>query len=75
MMDLCSITRVKVPLNLLISKKAGYSKIATHAGTVTFIQRFSSAPNLNVHMQMSDRPKVVITDFDYGDVDIETEIL
>jgi len=24
---------------------------------------------------MSDRPKVVITDFDYGDVDIETEIL
>jgi hypothetical protein len=35
-----------------ITKKAGYTKIAAHTVAVTFIQRFGSALNLNVHLHM-----------------------
>jgi hypothetical protein len=35
-----------------ITEKAGYTKIAAHAGAVAFIQRFGSALNLNVHLHM-----------------------
>jgi hypothetical protein len=35
-----------------IVKKAGHAKTTAHAGSVTLIQRFGSALNLNVHFHM-----------------------
>lgn len=35
-----------------LAKKAGHTKTTAHTGAVTLIQRFGSAPNLNVHQHM-----------------------
>lgn len=39
-------------LSTHLIKKVGYSKAAAQTDTVTLIQRFGSAPNLNVHIHI-----------------------
>ena len=35
-----------------ITQQAGYTKVSSNTGAVTFIQRFGGAVNLNVHFHM-----------------------
>jgi hypothetical protein len=49
-----------------ISKKAGYTKTTAHTGSVTLIQRFGSALNLNVHLYMLYLDGVYVEDNKYA---------
>jgi len=49
-----------------ITKKAGYTKTTAHTGSVTLIQRFGSALNLNVHFHMLFLDGVYVKDNKYG---------
>ncbi|WP_204306500.1 transposase, partial [Escherichia coli] len=52
-------------LSTHLIKKAGYTKASAQTGSVTLIQRFGSALNLNVHYHMLFLDGVYAED-DYG---------
>lgn len=39
-----------MPISGLLIKKAGFKRTEAQAGGVTFVQRFGSALNLNIHL-------------------------
>ena len=53
-----------------ITKKAGYTKAKAQTGSVTLIQRFGSALNLNIHFHMLILDGVYAED-DYGKIRLD----